>query len=485
MKIEILVVDDEKNIHALFEQILTATGAIDFGPTTSVRVRSAFSAEEAEGMILQRPPDLIISDLALGRMTGLELLKKAKGRHPDVPFIMLTGAGTVEDAVKAMKDGAYDYLTKPFQHDELLLTVRKALEYRRLNDEIQRLREQLDERETVDFHHIIGQSRPLLRIFDMIRTVSKSDSTVLIEGESGTGKELVARSIHQESGRHVRPFVAINCGAIPETLLESELFGHVRGAFTGAVGDKDGLFQEAHGGTLFLDEISTISLPVQAKLLRAIQEKEIRPVGSVQGRKVDVRIVAATNRPLPEMIRKQEFRDDLYYRLAVITIHVPPLRDRKEDIPLLAQFFLDKYSRKNGRKFRKISDASLRRMLEYPWPGNIRELENIIERAVVIAGSDGDEMDLGVLPEALNPLDRTESRTATAVAREETGHRLAEMLQDNMDLKTILSVTTRDIEKFAITQILKEVRGNRTEAARRLGISRPSLYNKLREYNIT
>lgn len=487
MKMDILVVDDEKSILALFKRILTQDDIFGAKPgeeKCATRVVEALSGEAALKLVHERRFDLIISDLAMGRMDGLNLLQEVKTLQPDTPFIMLTGVGTVEDAVKAMKHGAFDYLTKPFQHDELMLTIRKALEYRRLHDEVRALRARLAEHETDSFNNIIGQSKPMQKIFDMIKTIAKSDTTILIEGESGTGKELIARSIHQESERRSRPFVAINCGAIPETLLESELFGHVKGSFTGAIADKRGLFQEAHGGTLFLDEISTISLPVQAKLLRAIQEREIRPVGGAHGFKIDVRIIAATNRPLLSMIREKSFREDLYYRLAVIALTVPPLRDRKEDIPLLATFFLDKFCRKNGKNIRHISEPSMRKMLEYFWPGNIRELENIIERAVVISPDDAAEINLSVLPAALNPLERPSMRIADDPISQEAENFVSRLLQENHDLKSIIDIATSEIEKTAILQMLKDVDGNRSEAAKRLGISRPALYTKLREYNI-
>jgi DNA-binding NtrC family response regulator len=487
MKMDILVVDDEKSILALFKRILTQDDIFGAKPgeeKCATRVVEALSGEAALKLVRERRFDLIISDLAMGRMDGLNLLQEVKTLQPDTPFIMLTGVGTVEDAVKAMKHGAFDYLTKPFQHDELMLTIRKALEYHRLHDEVRALRARLAERETGSFSSIIGQSKPMQKIFDMIKTIAKSDTTILIEGESGTGKELIARSIHQESERRSRPFVAINCGAIPETLLESELFGHVKGSFTGAIADKRGLFQEAHGGTLFLDEIATISLPVQAKLLRAIQEREIRPVGGAHGLKIDARIIAATNRPLLSMIREKSFREDLYYRLAVIALTVPPLRDRKEDIPLLATFFLDKFCRKNGKNIRHISEPSMRKMLDYFWPGNIRELENIIERAVVISPDDAADINLSVLPPALNPLERPPMRIADDPISQEAENFVSRLLQENHDLKSILDIATSEIEKTAILQMLKDVDGNRSEAAKRLGISRPALYTKLREYNI-
>jgi len=503
----ILVVDDEKNILVLFKKILTAetlrqaTGETpETIPDKSIEIHTALNGESAWSMIQTADYDLIISDLAMGEMNGIALLRHVKSYRPEIPFIILTGVGTIEDAVQAIKLGAYDYVTKPFQQDELLLTIKKALDYGRLNYEVRRLREQISEKDGVGFNQIIGKSKSMTKIFELIRVVAKSDSTVLIEGESGTGKELVARAIHHESLRRNQPFVAIDCGAIPETLLESELFGYVRGAFTGAIADKKGIFREADKGTLFLDEIADISLSTQAKLLRALQEREIRPLGSTQGIKFDVRILAATNKPLYQHINAGRFREDLYYRLAVITLKMPPLRDRKEDIPLIVNYFLEKYTQLNHKPPMRIADRVMEHLLEYEWPGNIRELENIIERAVVITS--GDVIESDILPEQyMVKMKTTAYAQASAEGRydalafgaetpqrfiltDEQNQYVKTLLKQNLSLKEIMSQTSGPLEKAVILHTLSEVLGNRAEAARRLGISRPALYSKMKDYGI-
>ncbi|NUM80362.1 sigma-54-dependent Fis family transcriptional regulator [bacterium] len=490
MAAKILVVDDEKNILALFKKIITPASLNDGHHDESVEVLTAMNGEMAWEMIQTQDFDLIISDLAMGDMNGIELLRQSKSLKPETPFMILTGVGTIEDAVKAIKLGAYDYITKPFQRDELLITLRKALEYHRLNSEVKALREKLSEKDGVGFNRIIGKSKSITKIFDLIRVVAKSDSTVLVEGESGTGKELIAKAIHQESSRRLQPFIAINCGAIPETLLESELFGHVRGAFTGAISDKKGIFKEADNGTLFLDEIGDVSLPIQAKLLRALQEREIRPVGSNIGVRFNVRIIAATNKSLQQMIAENLFREDLYYRLAVITLNVPPLRDRKEDIPLLVNYFLDKYNRLNDKHIHGVNEAAMAQLLEHDWPGNIRELENVIERSVVISSSDA--IDSDTLPKNIIKIGRTSRQEMDfrssgnhswdqSLKQTELIH---DLLKQNHSLKEIVELAVCDIEKIAIIKALSDVTGNRAEAARRLGISRPALYKKMKAYNI-
>ncbi len=505
MKERILVVDDEKNILALFLKILTpqAVAGQDGGDGSpaDLEIVTAVSADEGWGLVQQKRFDLIISDLAMEGMDGMAFLQRVKSLHPEIPFLMLTGVGTLDDAVKAMKLGAFDYLTKPFQREELLLTIRKALAFSRLHSEVKALRERLNEKEGAGFYQIIGKSKAITKIFEMIRVVAKSDSTVLIDGESGTGKELIAKAIHQESARRGQAFVAVNCGALPETLLESELFGHVRGAFTGATADKRGLFKEADHGTIFLDEIGDVSPSIQSKLLRALQEKEIRPVGSNVGIRVDVRIVAATNRPLPQMLVNKQFREDLYYRLAVITMSLPPLRDRKEDIPLLVNYFLGKYCAENGKEPRSISDQAMAALLEHDWPGNIRELENLIERLVVI--SSDDRIDTNHLPkELVRKLQRSHTTLTTASAStfsalnrsihpksefkfsDDQTETIHDLLKQKETLKDITDTITRETERIAIVRMLHETAGNRAEAARRLGISRPSLYSKMKEYKI-
>ncbi len=504
---KILVVDDEKNMLVLFKKILTPEVLSDPSVPSESRDSAPITVHTAPGgqvaweMVKMESYDLIISDLAMDGMNGMEFLQKVKALKPETPFIMLTGVGTVDDGIKAIKTGAFDYLTKPFQRDELLLTIRKALSFSRLNSEVRLLRERLSEKDQHEFGAIVGKSRSMVRIFEMIRTIAKSDSTVLIEGESGTGKELIAKALHQESLRHERPFVAINCGALPENLLESELFGHVRGAFTGATADKKGLFKVADKGTLFLDEIGDVSLSIQAKLLRALQEKEVRPVGGNQGVTADVRIIAATNRTLLKMIQDKLFREDLYYRLAVITLSLPPLRERKEDIPLLVQHFLEKYCSMNRKPLKALTPEAMAVLLEHDWPGNIRELENIIERLVVITPDEA--IDVSQLPRDLvRKLDQRRETMLSSSVRifadlneslsprsefkysDEQVRVVQQLLRSQESLKSITDMAQRELEKIAIMTVLHEVGGNRAEAARRLGISRPALYNKLKEYRI-
>jgi two-component system response regulator AtoC len=486
---KILVVDDEKNILALFKKILN-TDALKEN-REAIEVQTAKSGEEAWQRLQSEDFDLIVSDLAMEEISGIELLQRVKGLKPEIPFMMLTGVGTLEDAAKSIKMGAYDYFTKPFERDELLLAVTKGLEYRRLNVELKSLREKLSEKNGTGGNPIIGKNSAILKIFETIHAVSHNDSTVLIEGESGTGKELIAKAIHRESLRREGPFVAINCGAIPETLLESELFGFMRGAFTGAVGDKKGLFTDADHGTLFLDEIADVSLATQAKLLRALQERSVRPIGSTQAVAFDARIVAATNKPLETLIKGNLFREDLFYRLAVIRITVPPLRERKEDIPLLVHYFLQKYSHASGKPMKRIADGAMAAIVDYPWPGNIRELENIIERLVVTISDK--TIHAETLPKDILQSCKSVGKNRTNVASiahldfqlsPEQTDLIHDLLKQEHSLKRIIDTAVGQIEKFAILQILSDTSGNRAEASRRLGISRPALYKKLKDYGI-
>jgi DNA-binding NtrC family response regulator len=387
---------------------------------------------------------------------GLELLKKAKKIAPALPGIMLTAHGTIDSAVSAMKEGAFDYLTKPVNNDEIILTVKKALELHRLTREVERLREKAGVESALG--SIIGRSKPMRDLFRLIGRVAESPTTVLVYGESGTGKELIARAIHQQSPRRDRPFVAIDCGALPETLLESELFGHVRGSFTGAVSNKKGLFEEADGGTLLLDEIGDTTPAFQSKLLRVLQEGEIRPVGGNKTIKVDVRVIAATNKDLKKNVENKSFREDLYYRLAVVPIVIPALRHRREDIPLLADHFIKKYCERNGMEPKLISPKTLKLLIESPWPGNVRELENVIERAVLM--SPGPE----ITPEALF-MDSSDD-------------------QPNDALPEAIRTATETVEKEKIAEATRQAKGNRSRAAKLLGISRATLYNKLKRYNL-
>ena len=446
----ILVVDDEVSTLTLFQRILEKEG---------YAVVCVTSGEEALQQLKTQRFDLAISDLRMPGLTGIELVREAKALNPSLPCIVLTGYGTVHSAVAVMKEGAYDYLTKPVNDDELKLVVRKALDLHRLTSEVERLRTQVElER---DFHHIVGRSKPMRTLFRQVKLVAASNSTVLIQGESGTGKELIARAIHQQSPRADRPFVAVDCGTLPEPLLESELFGHARGAFTGAIQAKKGLFEEAHGGTLLLDEIGDTAPVFQSKLLRVLQESEIRPVGANKSIKVDVRVIAATNKDLKQQVEKGVFREDLYYRLAVVPLGLPALRERREDIPLLVEHCIKKYCSQNHFPLKSVSAKALQLLLDAPWPGNVRELENVIERAVLL--SPGAE----IRPEALFP--------HQPPARGEG---------EGQFLPQVAKAAQEVVEREKIREVLHRARGVRSRAARLLGISRATLYTKLKRYGL-
>ena len=370
----ILIVDDEPVIRDVLTQLLTSEG---------YEVEIAASGEEGLQKFSLRTPDLILLDLLMPGLDGIEVLKTVKKIQPQALVIIITAYASVESAIEAMKMGAYDYVQKPFKHEELLLTVRRALEHKVIQDENLRLRDALDRK--YGFANIIGRSPVMEQVFELIRAAAPTRSTILIEGESGTGKELVARAVHQSSNRAHAPFIVVNSGSLPPDLLESHLFGHVKGAFTGAVSEKQGLFEAADKGTIFFDEISSISLETQAKLLRVMQDKEFMRLGGTKTICVDVRIIAATNTDLEDLIRQKSFRKDLYYRLNVIKIGLPSLRERTKDIPLLVKHFLDLYSRENGKEVEGMTPDVLEILERYPWPGNVRELENLVERAVVFA----------------------------------------------------------------------------------------------------
>ncbi|MBI5746811.1 MAG: sigma-54-dependent Fis family transcriptional regulator [Nitrospirae bacterium] len=458
----ILVVDDEKNMLLLLSTILEEEG---------YRVVTAFNGEEAlRSLEACTEPgrsggvDLVLSDLRMSKMDGLALLRRSKEISPSTPFIIITGYGAIESAVEAMRSGAYDYITKPFDNNEVIGIVRKALEYQTLikhvPDPYTLHPTPLDEDNGGLFGDIkiIGRHENMRGLFSLIRKVAESDATVLIYGESGVGKELVARAIHNISHRRDAPFTPIDCGSLPETLLESELFGHVKGAFTDAIITKKGLFEEGNGGTIFLDEIAGTSLLFQSKLMRALQEKEIKPVGSNKRMKVDVRIISASNRNLHTSIRQRTFREDLYYRLSVVPLFIPPLRERREDIPLLVDHFIKKYQ-KEGEVERFVSQETLKLLRDYPWNGNVRELENTIERAMVL--SSGQELKIDLV-----------SRKKQRFINEEA------------TLKESIREISREIGKERILEALIRTKMNHKEAARLLGISRATLYNKIREYNI-
>ncbi|MCJ7563038.1 MAG: sigma-54 dependent transcriptional regulator [Candidatus Aminicenantes bacterium] len=370
------VIDDEPVIHDILSQLLTSEG---------YDIEISSSGEEALEKFEVRTFDLVLLDLLMPGMNGIEILKAAKKIDPQALIIILTAYASVESAIEAMKIGAFDYIQKPFKHEELLLTIARALEHKNLQKENVRLRDELKRK--FSFANIIGKSKVMENVFDLIKAAAPTRSTILVEGESGTGKELAARAIHQNSNRSGFPFIVVNSGSLPPDLLESHLFGHVKGAFTGAVSEKQGLFEAADKGTIFFDEISSIGMETQAKLLRVMQDREFMRLGGTKTIKVDVRIIAATNSDLEELIRQKAFRKDLFYRLNVIKIELPPLRERKEDIPLLVKHFLDLYAKENGKEIDRVSEDVLEILERNAWPGNVRELENLIERAVVFAKS--------------------------------------------------------------------------------------------------
>ena len=450
MKPNILVVDDEPAHRQMIEAVLDAEG---YEIVQAEHGGAAISAVE------KRFYDLVIMDVRMPDVDGIEALQKIKQISPDIPVIIMTAYASVDTAVDALKSGAYDYLIKPLDIDELKLLVDKALRYHQLEQENLFLKERLNNR--FDFSKIIGRSPAMQKLFETIALVAPSEATVMIAGESGTGKELIANAIHQNSPRKDSALIKVNCAALPETLLESELFGHEKGAFTGAITRKQGRFQLAHKSSIFLDEIAEMAPATQAKILRVLQEREFEPVGSTQTMKVDTRVIAATNRNLEEEIQAGRFREDLYYRLNVVTVDVPSLRQRRDDIPLLADFFLKRYAQKNRRVIKGFTPRATDLLMRYDWPGNVRELENIIERAVIMARG-----------EMITPLEFSAELQA-----------LAENAEDaEIDLSPGRSL--KEVEKVMILRTLKETGGNRTHAARILGISRRTLQLKLKKYGI-
>jgi DNA-binding NtrC family response regulator len=447
---KILVVDDELGVRDSLRMIFKR----------DYQVVTAGSAKEAWEKILSEEPDLIFLDIIMPQKDGMELLKEIREDHPLTPVVMLTATKTVKTAVDAMKLGANDYITKPFDVEELKIVAEKALESRDLKAENRRLQTEVEER--YRFDNIIGKSKDMREIYSTIRQIAERNSTVLIHGESGTGKELVARAIHYNSPRRNKAFVAVNCAAIPETLIESELFGHEKGAFTDAQSRRIGHFELAHQGTLFLDEISELSLPTQAKILRSLQEREFVRVGGTKTIQVDVRLISATNKNLEEMMSRGTFRSDLYYRINVVPLTIPPLRQRKEDIPLLVQHFLDKHA---GREQKKIIPEAMDIMVAYDWPGNVRELENIIERVVVLTCADT------IAPKDLPMLLKKTSR-------------VEQIKQGVLDGRLSFEDAERDFEKDIILETLKKTNFVQTKAADLLGISRRILKYKMDKYGI-
>jgi DNA-binding NtrC family response regulator len=444
----ILVVDDDSAMREMMISMLESAG---------IRATAAASAGAALESLRDHDFDVVLSDIRMPGKDGIELLGEIRELRPDTPVVLMTAFGSIDSAVAAMRAGAFDYVPKPFKRDEVMVVLERAFEHRELQSENRRLRAAVDQ--TTAFGDLIGRSPAMREIFALIRRISDNRSSVLITGESGTGKELVARTIHFAGSRASQPFIPINCTAIPEGLLESELFGHVRGAFTGAVTSKHGLFEKAQSGTLFLDEIGDMGLGLQGKMLRVLQDREIRPVGGTQSVRVDVRILAATNKDLRAEMDAGRFRRDLFYRLNVIPIHIAPLRDRPEDIPALAEFFLRKHGRGSRRVF---SRAAMEHLLRQPWEGNARELENLIERAVAL--TDATEL----TPEDL-PLPR-QGRGSEGGDPAAPGALLCSAVQRRLSLHAL--------EELYIGEILKLVRGNKVQAARILGINRRTLYRR-------
>jgi len=443
----ILVVDDEVNARTALAELLRDEG---------YDVETAADAFKALGKLESFAPDAVLTDLKMPGMDGIELVKKIQAMEDAPAVVVMTAFGAVQSAVEAMRAGAAEYLTKPINFDELLVVLTRVLEHQRLRVDARRMRQRLSER--VARQNIVGSSPPMQRVFEIIEQVAPSKATVLLTGESGTGKELVAAAIHERSPRAQGPFIKLHCAALAESLLESELFGHERGSFTGAVGRRDGRFQMADGGTLFLDEIGEISPSVQVKLLRFLQEHEFERVGGDQTIRVDVRIIAATNRNLAEQVSRGRFREDLYYRLNVVNIELPPLRDRKSDIAALSRFFLDRYARENSKALDGFAPETVELLLAYEWPGNVRELENAIERAVVMASGPLVE------PRHLPPAVRPAVKPASA-------------------LPPVPGSTLADLERYAILETLASVGGSTSKAAEILGISVRTIQYRLHQYN--
>jgi DNA-binding NtrC family response regulator len=441
------VVDDEEQMRDLLAKVLERKG---------YEVSVCGDGAEALTLLEREPADLVITDVRMPGLNGMEALRAVKELNPEIVVLIMTAFGSIDQAVQAVKEGAYDYINKPFKIDEILLTIQKALEERHLRHEVSTLRQEL--RTRYHFENLIGKSRAMQEVFGLIEQVAGSRSTVMVYGKSGTGKELVAKAIHYNSPRSAKAFVAVNCAAIPAELLESELFGHEKGAFTGAIATKVGKFELATGGTLFLDEIGHMRLDLQAKILRALQEREIERVGGTRTIKIDVRVLAATNRDLKKAIEDGTFREDLYYRLNVVPITLPDLKDRQEDIPLLANHFVQKFAPESNPAMREIAKEAMAILMSHTWPGNVRELENVIERAVTLGR--GPAVEPRDLPPQLaggtNPLER-------ALAKE---------------------ASLEDLEKDYIAMILRRTKGHQIRAASILGIDRRTLYRKIRRFGL-
>jgi len=449
MRRDILVVDDDFSHRTMLKTLLSGWG---------YEVSEADDGQVAIDMVQERPFDLILMDIRMIKVSGLTALAAIKEINPSIPVLIMTAYSSIDTAIDAIKKGAYEYLTKPLDFDELRLKMEQAMEHNMLKEENRLLRELVGER--FDTGNIIGRSPAMIRLLETTARASSSDATVLITGESGTGKEMIAGAIHFNSPRKDHPFIKMNCAAISEGLLESELFGHEKGSFTGALRRREGRFKQAHGGSLFLDEVSEMPLSMQVKLLRVLQEKEITRVGGEEVIPVDARIIAATNKDLPTLVKSARFREDLYYRLNVINLSVPPLRDRSEDIPVLAEHFLKMFAIRNNKPLKGFSPQAMDRLIKYPWPGNVREMMNTVESAVVLSSSD-------YLRDEDIPVFQQEESYKAPLTNGSAG-------EFSLD----------EIERLSILKTLESVRGNKSEAARKLGITRATLHKKLKKYGV-
>ncbi|MFQ6083660.1 MAG: sigma-54-dependent transcriptional regulator [Candidatus Aminicenantia bacterium] len=456
MMFKILIIDDEKSIRDIFSLMLKEKGYL---------VETAEEGEEGINKAQRFIPDIILLDMNLPDISGIDVLSEIKKSLPQTEVIIMTAYGSVKNAVEATKLGAYDYLEKPVDNEELLLIISRALEVKRLTRQVEELKSELSAR--YHFSNIIGTSGKMNSVFQLMEKIAKVDGTVLITGESGTGKELVARAIHFNSPRKDSPFVVVNCGAVPKDLIESEFFGHIKGAFTDAKTEKTGKFELAHEGTIFLDEVGELSQEAQVKLLRALGEKEIVKVGGTKTIPIDVRVIAATNKNLEEEVKKGNFREDLYWRLAVLSIHLPSLRERKEDIPLLCEHFIRKYNQELNKEIKGVFNRALDYLKSYSWPGNVRELESVIYEAMVLSDSQliGDKN----LPLRIKGIDMEKENI---------------LFNSEKPLNETVQNITEKVEKRMIKKALLEAGGNKTKAAQKLGISRKTLFNKMTRYNI-
>ncbi len=451
----VLIVDDEDNMRHMLKVLLNKAG---------YDVESAPDGIQALRRMEQSDFHFVLCDIKMPRMDGMTFLNSAKEKYPEKTYIMMSAYGNIETALEAMKQGAYDYISKPFKNDEVLLTLRKAEERERLKEENLRLRTKISEIEKrYSFGNIIARSEAMAAVFDLVGKVADHKTTVLITGESGTGKELIARALHSDGSRSSKPLVTINCGSIPENLLESELFGYKKGAFTHAVKDKPGHFEEADGGVLFLDEIGELPLSLQVKLLRVLQEEEITPLGGLHSKKIDIRVIAATAKDLNKEVENGRFREDLFYRINVITIHMPPLRERRGDIPLLVGYFIDQFNEKLKKNIEAPSSKAMSMLMDYSWPGNVRELENVVERAIVLAT--GRWITPVELPFELTQAKNTHPDFGT---------------HETLSIKK----ASKTMERNLMEKALKLTGGNRTQASKILEISRPMLISKIKQYGL-